>query len=378
MGIKSSFKNFLKSECPNIFEEINLQEYSFKKIAIDISLYLNKYIAISSSSASMEEDEYKSNNIRNGWIISFIKLIACLRRNEIHCVFIFDGKSPIEKLEEQNKRKDSRNNLEEKIYELEMSLDNYYKTGEIDDCLIKLYKSRRSPERVSLLNKNNNFSGSINMKWVEDKIKQKRGQIYKITEEHYNIAKKIFDILKVPYITAPSEAEKMCAGLNILSLVDGVLSEDTDVIAYCSLFFLCNIDIFNDTCIKISHNNILESLDVNKDQFLDFCIMCGTDYNSNIPRVGSKTAFKHIKTHGSIEKIKENTVLDTSILNHERVRELFTEFEEYDFDKIDYCGRPDFNILSEFLSNYNLSMNIELLENDFKAPEIIFEKSDDD
>ena len=43
------------------------------------------------------------------------------------------------------------------------------------------------------------------------------------------------------------------------------------------------------------------------EQFLDFCILCGCDYCPVVPKVGNVTAMKLIKTHGSIEKIIENT-----------------------------------------------------------------------
>ena len=53
-----------------------------KKIAIDISLYMCKYKAI-----------YGDN-----WLYAFLKLISSLRKNEIHCVFIYDNGAPPEKM----------------------------------------------------------------------------------------------------------------------------------------------------------------------------------------------------------------------------------------------------------------------------------------
>ena len=72
---------FLKRHCPNVFVENDLGNYAYKKIAIDISLYIFKYKAI----------------FRERWLDAFINLICCLRRNNIHCVFIYDGKAPKEK-----------------------------------------------------------------------------------------------------------------------------------------------------------------------------------------------------------------------------------------------------------------------------------------
>ena len=80
MGIKSLNK-FLRKNCINIFEEIHISEYAYKKVAIDISLYLYKF----------------KRSCGDTWLSVFLNLICCLRKNEIHCVFIYDNGAPPEK-----------------------------------------------------------------------------------------------------------------------------------------------------------------------------------------------------------------------------------------------------------------------------------------
>ena len=48
--------------------------------------------------------------------------------------------------------------------------------------------------------------------------------------------------------------------------------------------------------------------------------MCGTDYNKNIFRIGVEKSYKFISNYHNIE----NVPLDVSILNHVKVRKLFT------------------------------------------------------
>ena len=357
MGIKSSFNAFLKSICPEIFETIHLSEYAYRKIAIDISLYINKYKAIAG----------------DNWKASFIKLIACLRRNQIHCVFIFDGKSPIEKDEEKLKRRNERLKLEKKVFDLEESLEEYHKTGIIKESLIDLYKKRKTNNRLLNISKED----SIDIKWIEEKIKSKRSQLYEITPEDYENIKKIFDILKVPYFIAPWEAEKMCAKLNIDGIVDAVLSEDTDVMAYGTPCFLSKIDTSQDICVSINKDKLLTGLDLTYEQFLDLCIMCGTDYNENIPKIGSKTAYKHICKYKSIEDFSTETKIDIAILKHIRVRELFTYFENEDVKVVPYCGHPDFELLEKFIKEHNIYISFEQLRKDFTLNILVFEESDD-
>jgi dTDP-4-amino-4,6-dideoxygalactose transaminase len=50
---------------------------------------------------------------------------------------------------------------------------------------------------------------------------------------------------------------------------------------------------------------LIKNLELKQEEFLDLCIMCGTDYNKNIPKVGSATAYKKIielRNYGSNKK----------------------------------------------------------------------------
>ena len=225
---------------------------------------------------------------------------------------------------------------------------------------------------------------------VEDleKVKQKRYQLIDIQPGDFNTAKELFDILRVPYLIAPWEAEKMCSKLCIDGLVEAVLSEDTDVIAYGAPIFLTKIDTSTDTGVEIKNSEIKSVLNFTQEQLLDLCIMCGTDYNPNIFRVGAHTAYKKITAFKSIDGLKNNTTLDIGILNHERVRELFTKFENYSAKSIPYCGTPDYEKLLEFILKYKVWYDIrknedtnltavhsrlEKLKNDFTLSIMVFE-----
>ena len=359
MGIKSSFNSFLRDTCPDVFEQIHISEYSFQKVAIDISLYMHKYKAVCG----------------DRWLSAFINLIASLRRNEIHCVFIFDGGAPAEKMGEQTKRRDAREKLDNKLYDLEEALEDYNKSGVVAKCLSDLYSRSRSPKRLL-----GNRENGVDMNWVEKKIAQKRGQLYDVSPQDFEDAKELFKILQVPFYTAPGEAEKMCSAMCISGFVSAVLSEDTDVMAYGAPVFLTKIDTSSDTCVRIKHNYLLEQLSLTITNFLDLCIMCGTDYNSNIPKIGSKTAYKQIIQYGSIDEIGLKTNLDISILNHNRVRQLFTDFncENEAMIKIPYCGSPDFLLLEKFVSLRKIQINIDKLCKDFTHNIVVFEESEDE
>ena len=154
-------------------------------------------------------------------------------------------------------------------------------------------------------------------------------------------------------------------------MVDAVLSEDTDILAYECPIFLSKLNISDETVVSIKYNDCINELELTSDQFLDLCIMCGTDYNKNIPRIGSKKAFKLIKQYGSIEGLPKE--IDTDILKYERVRQLFREFEEDNITMIPCCGKPDFTKLSEFVFKCNTQVSLDQLRKDFTEINIDFE-----
>ena len=368
MGIKNLNK-FLREKCPHVFEPIHISHYGFKKVAIDISLYLHKFKAIAGDQ----------------WLGAFLNLIASLRRNQIHCAFIFDGKSPPEKEEERKRRHQERLKLEKYVHDLEDAVNEYHKIGAVPEILVKLYRRRRAPRRLLRESK------KIDMGWVLEKVQQKRNQIISIQPSDFESAKELFDILKVPYYTAPWEAEKMCAKLCLDGLVDAVLSEDTDVIAYMAPVFLTKIDTRSDTAVRLKSDSIQEALALIPSHLLDLCIMCGTDYNSNIFGIGAHKAYKRIQQFGNIDDITLKTKLNTTILKHKRVRELFTQFEDYKIDTIPYCGTPDYDKLLTFLLTHEIwrdsrksrcshlemaTTKLEKLRKDFTLTVIVFDEDE--
>lgn len=355
MGIKSLNK-FLRNNAPQIYETIHLSEYAFKKIAIDISLYLCKYKAI-----------YGSD-----WLFAFIRLVTCLRKNEIHCIFIYDSGAPPEKQDERNDRAFQREKNDEKIYELEEALNKYHTTGEIDQVLIDVHNKAQKTMPQRLLRRSI-IEEKINIHIIETKLEKMKSNIISITQQDFELTRQLFNILDVPVLNAPLEAETAASDLCKRGLVDAVLSEDTDVIAYGAPVFLSKIDVSNNTCIRVSIENVTNSLELDYDQLLDLCIMCGTDYNKNIFKIGPEKAYRLIKEHKSIENIRDNANIDVSVLKHIRVRELFKNYEQFQINYINYCGIPNFNALQEFIFVNNVKFDIEGLRKSFVRDIVIID-----
>ena len=51
----------------------------------------------------------------------------------------------------------------------------------------------------------------------------------------------------------------------------------------------------NDIISIFDYSKIIKDLELNQEEFLDFCILCGCDYCPVVPRIGAITALKLIK-----------------------------------------------------------------------------------
>lgn len=100
----------------------------------------------------------------------------------------------------------------------------------------------------------------------EKVIKQLTVRALKITEQHNNDAKRLLNLMGIPYITAPGEAEAQCAAMAKAGIVDAIITEDMDALAFGAKVLLRNIMTTNKTCREFDYNKILEALDFSKEQ----------------------------------------------------------------------------------------------------------------
>ena len=362
MGIKG-LNEFLRKKCPDVFQEVHLSEYGFKKVAVDISYYIHRFTHRYSFNGNEVEDKSR-------WLNPFIDLIACLRNNEIHCIFVFDThtNAPQEKSKEREKRTEQKEKQELQLFELQIAVDKYYSTGEIDPLLIEVSKKRMGNQPKKLLRVDENI---LDMKLVEEHLQRLKCYTVKVDEDDFLLAKEMFDILNVPYDQAEGEAEKTCSTMCVHNQVEAVLSEDTDIMVYETPKFLSKIDTKTNTCVEVDYPKLLEELEFTSSQFRDFCIMCGNDYNSNIPKVGPVNAYKLIKQYGSIDEIQKQTKYNITVLNHIKSRELFTVPPSFEL-KVSYCGEPDLEELEKFIFKNNCKVNMDKVRKSFAPKEMIF------
>ena len=308
MGIKG-LTYLIKQKSPNGIQSVHLNTLKGKTVAIDTSIFLYKSLMNVRSNG-----DYLRNN--NDKIVSHIigiyyKTIQYLSLG-IKPIYIFDGKPPKEKsecIQERNK----------KAYESKEKIKDTKDKKEIE----KLEKS------------------SI-----------------RITKNHIEDLKILFNLMGVSYIHPDGEAEAYAGELCRIGYVDAVITEDMDTLVYeTPLMIRSCIDksIKNNDYISIFNlSQILKDFDMNITQFTDLCILCGCDYCPTIPKIGTARAFQNIKKYNSIEKMIESNNIKNIPQEfkdkYKNSRELFKYFN----GKIDINNIPIFNSKINFdkLENY--------------------------
>ena len=232
------------------------------------------------------------------WIAMILDFVAKLCSYDIVPVFILDGNDKgVSKSATRDRRRDVRISSQEKVLEL---------TQELND----LHILERPVAKLELLRK-------------------LMGQSLSLPEGSINTMNRILTAFNIPFIYAKGEAEKLCSQLAMDGKVAGVYSRDTDpIVLGCPLLISEFGDQVTENGIRVHtfkctlFNGILERLGLSYSSFVDYCIMCGCDFNDNIPRVGNVRAYSLIKSHGSIDNLPPQ--YDKTILNHEDCRRIFS------------------------------------------------------
>jgi DNA excision repair protein ERCC-5 len=96
----------------------------------------------------------------------------------------------------------------------------------------------------------------------------------------------------IPYITAPMEAEAQCAALVSLNLVEGIITDDSDVFLFGGMRVFKNM--FNQSktveCFLLS--DLARELSLERDKLIRLAYLLGSDYVDGLPGVGPVVAME--------------------------------------------------------------------------------------
>jgi len=285
MGVRD-LNYLIKRYNHSSIKELTLHDLKNKRLAIDLQLYL--YKALIQNKNPVEEIH---------------KQILHLERYKITPIYVFDGKPPKEKMDELQKRAFRRSRSLEVIQYLE-----------------SIYLQKLSNDELE------------RKTFVLSKIDELKKNSMVIDKKTKRAIKYLCNIMEIRYVdNMDMEADKAIGILYKQGEIDGCISEDNDMLVYgCEHLY---------RFYKTNSNHILEynlieikkDLSVNDKEFVDLCILCGSDYYKKIK---FKSSFKNsvvayylIKKYKTIENIVENKKYLPSDLDYERIRNIYNLVE---------------------------------------------------
>lgn len=122
----------------------------------------------------------------------------------------------------------------------------------------------------------------------------------------------------VSYVVAPFEADAQLAYLERIGLVDGILTEDSDLLVFGCRKVLLKLDSVENTVVCISRGDFAKVADAggislvgwSDVQFREMAILSGCDYLPSIPGVGLKTAFQLLKKWKTADQVVRALALE--------------------------------------------------------------------
>ena len=185
-----------------------------------------------------------------------------------------------------------------------------YSDPEDEDLLRQL--AAEADEHARFASTLNSKTQAENAADYERELKQLRAQQKKdrrdadeVTNIMITECQQLLKLFGLPYITAPMEAEAQCAELVNLGLVDGIVTDDSDI------FLFGGTRVYKNMFNQSKFVECYLSSDLEKEYALDqrklvrIAHLLGSDYTEGIPGVGPVTALEILTEFGSLEDFRD-------------------------------------------------------------------------
>jgi flap endonuclease-1 len=244
MGIPKLNKILMDKCSQNAISKIHLKSLYKKKVAVDISIYLYRFLG-------------DGNFMENVYLFLSLFKYYC-----IEPIFVFDGKPPPEKQGTIKRRKIEKRAAKDEYDILENQLE------EIDDIL-EIEKRKDIVKRMDLLKKK-----MVRVKW-----------------EHIDNTIELLQEFGFIHYLAPNEADQLCVHLAKRGDVYAVVSDDMDMIISGCSHVIRNLNMSTHDAFIYNNDQIIRELDVTLEHFRQIVILSGTDYNNPALSISIKKAF---------------------------------------------------------------------------------------
>ena len=171
-------------------------------------------------------------------------------------------------------------------------------------------------------------------------------------------SKKVLELMGLPWIQAPSEGEAQAAHMTKKGDADYCASQDYDSLLFGAPKLLRNVTIsgrrrrgrvFVEIVPEIIElSKTLSECEVTYEQLIDVGILIGTDFNDSVKGIGPKTALKLIKQYGNLESAVQHIENVTFADKIGQIRKIFLHPQVTDDYNVEW-REPDEKGLMDFL-----------------------------
>lgn len=185
------------------------------------------------------------------------------------------------------------------------------------------------------------------------KIAQAHQELQKAVDVTPEMAACLMQELKkinVQYVVAPFEADSQLVYLEKQGLINGIVSEDSDLLVFGARVLVTKLDQYGE-CVMIRRDDFTACREISlvgwsDREFRRMAIMGGCDYLDNIQGMGLKTAYRLIRKHKTIERVLKAVQFDGKFKVPQGYLEAFFQAELTFLHQWVYC--PEMKSLVNF------------------------------
>ncbi|KIA75754.1 single-stranded DNA endonuclease [Aspergillus ustus] len=149
------------------------------------------------------------------------------------------------------------------------------------------------------------FDYEQELKQLRVQQKKDRRDADEVTQVMITECQQLLTLFGLPYITAPMEAEAQCAELVSLGLVDGIITDDSDIFLFGGTRVYKNM--FNQSkyveCYLTS--DLEKEYALHRKKLISFAHLLGSDYTEGIPGIGPVTALEILTEFSALDEFHE-------------------------------------------------------------------------
>lgn len=161
----------------------------------------------------------------------------------------------------------------------------------------------------------------------------------------------LLDLLDVPTVQAPAEAEAQAAHMARQTRVDYVGTEDYDALLFGAPVTLRKLTTSGEI-ERMDLDQTLKTHEITRRQLVAIAILCGTDYNEGVHGIGPKTALDAVRKSGSLHAVIDDR--DLTIEDADAIESIYLEPNVTDAYAIPERIEPDIEQALEFVTDWEL------------------------